>query len=122
MAHIHAYVWDGSRFTSKVDEANCRAAVHERGQAIRIYQCGRKAKVTDAFGLGWCTQHSPEKVTAQRAKQKAKWDAESAQWDRKQLVLDVGRAFIKAMEENGGDAPSAGITAARVMEKARKKG
>jgi hypothetical protein len=120
MAHISVYTWGGDRFSNKIDKARCRANVHN-DQGVSFHQCVRKAKVFDKEGLGWCTQHSPEKVAAQRAKQKAKWDAESAEWDRKQLVLDVGRAFIKAMEETA-DSLVAGSAAAAVWNKGRKKG
>ena len=113
MAHIFTYEWHGSRFDARVDEAKCRASVSD-STGFRSNQCGRKPKVRDAEGLGWCTQHSPEAVAARRAKREAKWKAESDQFNRKILISRVGRAFVVAMEETG-DVLAAGDAAARAM-------
>ena len=95
-----------------VDLERCRASVHEPGRGIRFHQCQRKKKVTDAQGLGWCTQHSPAGVSKRRAAEDAKYRAYQLKGLVEGAQRSVGREFMAVMEETS-DSLVAGAAAAK---------
>ncbi len=119
MAHTYVYEPHGGAYERKVDKKRCRASVHD-DFGVGSHQCTRDAKVFDKEKLGWCTQHSPEADAKRRAKRQAKWDAESERDRRRYLALDVGRAWVAAMEEDGNQARAAGVALA-AWEKSRHR-
>jgi hypothetical protein len=120
MAHRYVYKPSGSTYEAAVDKKRCRASVHN-DYGVGSHQCGRKAKVFDPEGLGWCTQHSPEKDAERKAKSSAKAD----NWVRTALrataVKAIGEAYAGGMAESKKAAEAAAHAAWRKHKKALDK-
>lgn len=94
----HRYVYEkGPGTYLEVDKKLCRASVPDN-YGVGSHQCVRKAKVFDKEGLGWCTQHSPEKDAARKAKASAKYENWAAGAARLSAMKAVGQAYVEARE------------------------
>lgn len=94
----HRYVYEkGPGSYLEVDKKRCRASVHN-DYGVSSHQCTRKAKTFDAEGLGWCTQHSPAKDAARKAKASAKYENWAAGAARLSTMKAIGQAYVEARE------------------------
>ena len=64
------------------------------------YQCNRKAKVF-VDGIGYCTQHSPEKVVERKAEEKRKRKINDATSDIKWAHQRLGRLVADYFSRHG---------------------
>jgi len=96
MAHIFTYS-RSNNFERPVDKKLCRASVPDN-YGVGSHQCVRKAKVFDKEGLGWCTQHSPERDAARKAKANAKYENWAVKGARLSAMKAVGQAYVEARE------------------------
>ena len=73
-----------------MDETRCSKDVWTNDRWPTSHQCSRKAKVF-VGGVGYCTQHSPEKETERRTTAERKWNIEREQDNIKWTYRMLGK-------------------------------